>query len=356
MRHTLTAVFDDYGEAQHSLNRLLAAGYSHADAALSIAVRAGQAIGKQQLHVFGISAERLFARLFGIVSDTHPVSDPDTSVSARHVLTFTTESEAEVKHATEIEGRLIPVDDEEIHTWQHLGIPDATEAACQPGTEPSTLQNHAHANSHYFGTRDSDNAFPLGTTFKASSFSATNWASVGVGAIHVGPLPAQDLATRDGNDESAAYRYGNEMHLSDDFRNRSWNEVDADLQSGWELRNPGRSSGDASESAIRRRWDGISPDIDEDGYHREESGYALASSDEASRGYQYRFRRWKAATEALKANWTLRHPGELPPWEKFKDAVLHGWGRISLGCDDTEADSPRLATKNVLAKTPTHAA
>ena len=305
MRHTLTAVFDNRGEAQHSLNRLLAAGYSHADAALSIAPQAGQASGKQ-LHVFGISAGKLFPRLFGTVSDDHPATNPGTSASARHVLTFTTESEAEVEHATEIVGRLTPVDDEEIHARLPPSVPGATDAAFRPGTEPGALQNHAHANSRYFGTRDSDNAYPLGTTFKASSFSATNWASIGGGAIDIDPLPAQDLAARDGNDESAAYRYGNEMRLSDNFRNRSWDEVAADLQSGWELRNPGRLSWDACESAIRRGWDETSPDMDENAYHR------------------------------IKANWTLHHPGELPPWEKFKDALLHGWGRISLG-DDPDA-------------------
>jgi hypothetical protein len=232
MRHTLTAVFDSRGEAQHSMNRLLAAGYSHADATLSIAAPAGQ--------VNGIAAENLFARLFGTLRGDHPASDPDTSASVRHVLTFTAESEAEVTHATGIVGCLIPVDSEEIHAWRPQGIPGATHAACRPGTEPGALQNHAPGNSHYFGTRDSD-----------------------------------------------------------------------------------------------------SPNMDEDGYHREESGYALApADDEASRGYQYRYRRWKAATAAQKADWTLHHPGELPPWGKFMDAVLHGWGRISLGSNDTEADSP----------------
>ena len=163
MRHTLTAALDDRGEAQHSLDRLLVAGYSHADAA---------------------------------------------------------------------------------------------DAACQPGTEPGALQNHAHANSHCSGTRDSDDTFPIGSTFKASSSSDTNWADIGVGATDAGPSVEQDMAGQRGIDGSAA-----------------------------------------------------------------------------SLGYQRRYRHWRAAAADLKANWTLRHPGELPPWEKFKDAVLHGWGRIKLGSD-----------------------
>jgi len=239
MRHTLTAVFTTRGEAQHMLNRLLAAGYSHADAALSIAPQAGRATGKQ-LHVFGIVAWNFFARLFGPVSGDHLASNPGTLASARHMLTFTTESEAEVKHATEIVGRFIPVDGAEIHAWPSVGVPGATDAARRPDT-------------------------------------------------------------------------------------------------------------------VRRDPDKTSPDMDEDGYHRKESGYALAiADDEASRGYHDRYRRWKAATAALQAKWTLRHPGELPPWEKFKDAVLHGWGRISLGSDDTEATFPPRTAKNSLAKPPSH--
>lgn len=224
MRHTLTAVFDNRGEAQYSLNRLLAAGYSHADAALSIALRAGQATGKQ-LHVFGISPRNLFVRLFGTVSDDHSASDPDTSARMRNVPTFTAESEAEVSQATGIIGHPTPIDAEEIHAWLSSDVPGATHATYRSGTEPGALQNHAHANSHYFGTRDSDNAFPLGTTFKATSSSVTNWTSIDVGATQVGLLPAQDMTGGSGNDESEAYRYGNEMRVSNNFRNRSWNEA-----------------------------------------------------------------------------------------------------------------------------------
>lgn len=63
------------------------------------------------------------------------------------------------------------------------------------------------------------------------------------------------------------------------------------------------------------------------------SGVATAAAQEAGNGFPYRMRHWAAAAADRKARWTLRHGRELPPWEKFKDAVLHGWSRIDLGND-----------------------
>ncbi|QOL50478.1 hypothetical protein [Massilia litorea] len=32
--------------------------------------------------------------------------------------------------------------------------------------------------------------------------------------------------------------------------------------------------------------------------------------------------------------------GELPPWDRFNDAVLHGWGRIDLGNEHPDDGHP----------------
>jgi hypothetical protein len=229
MRHTLTAVFDDRGDAQHALNKLLAAGYLRADAILSPA-------GK------------------------------------RHVITLTTESDPEAERAVALVGRLIPAD-------------------------------------------------PRQTTVRSK------------------------------DDKIAAYRYGNEMRTSDKYRNRSWNEVNDDLRSEWESRNPGVSNWDASEPVIRSGWEATTPDIDEDSYYRTHwnaryahdargpGGHALAAVnlEEASHGFPYRIRHWAAAAAELKAGRALDHAGELSPWERFKDALFHGWSRINLGNGETES-------------------
>jgi hypothetical protein len=241
MRHTLTAVFDDRGAAQHALNKLLAAGFTQEDAALSPAAPARQA-GKG--------------------------AAPGGKARA-YLLTLMTESQMETDRAIGLVGRLVLSD------------------------EP----------------------------------------------------PADAITAR---------RYGNEMHLSEKYRNRSWDEVGRELKSGWERGDSRVPDWNASEAAIRRGWDEASPEIDEDSYYRTHwnaqyaheaggdhtHGRASGSADEARDGFQYRMRRWTAVAADRKAGWTSRHLGELPPWERFKDALLHGWGRINLGNDNQEDGRP----------------
>ncbi len=167
------------------------------------------------------------------------------------------------------------------------------------------------------------------------------------------PADPRHAADRSRVDRIAAYRYGNEMRVSDKYRNRSWNEVDDDLRSEWELRNPGVSNWDASAPVIRSGWEATSPDIDEDSYYRTHwnARYAHAARGpgahaaaavnrgEAGHGFPYRIRHWAAATADLKAGWASSHAGELRPWERFKDALFHGWSRIDLGNGETEASA-----------------
>lgn len=141
MGQTLKAVFDDRGAAQHALYKLLAAGFTRAEAALSLA------------------------------------ADPPSGT--RHVLTLTAESPNDADRATRLVRCLIPAD--------------------------VTL---------------------------------------------------------------TAEHYGTEMHNSEKYRNRSWDEVDRELKRGWEQRYHGAARWDESQAAIRRGWTGAAPEIDEDAYYR----------------------------------------------------------------------------------------
>jgi hypothetical protein len=146
-----------------------------------------------------------------------------------------------------------------------------------------------------------------------------------------------------------AYRYGTEMRTSARYRDRSWDEVEADLRSDWDKRHPGASTWDKFKAAVRRGWDKITPDIDDDSYYRSHwnARYSNANEtfdnylpayrygDEARRMEKYRSRRWDEAEPELKSDWESRYTSGTSTWEKFKEAVRHGWNKITPDMDDS---------------------
>ncbi len=156
---------------------------------------------------------------------------------------------------------------------------------------------------------------------------------------------------RSGNpDAMGAYHYGQEMHASAKYRNRSWDEVEPELKSAWESRSGDAIAWEASRAAVRQGWDSVAPDIDADSYYRthwnvryaegaENGGYdehapAYLFGDEARRLEKYRSHDWEDAEPQLKSDWEARHPEQMSPWERFKDAVRHGWNRVHVDTDD----------------------
>ncbi len=141
----------------------------------------------------------------------------------------------------------------------------------------------------------------------------------------------------DGNEARAGYRFGQDMHNSERYRNRSWNEADSDLEVLWNAHGQA-ASWEESRAAVHLGWNSISPEIDDDSYRRGHwrTGYTRRAGDDGA-GREAA----APAPDAVAspgADWKRRHPGELAPWERFTDAVRHGWARISLGMDSDEAD------------------
>jgi hypothetical protein len=311
MRHTSTAVFDDRRNAEHALNKLLAAGYSRAEVTLSSVAQAGQinresSESTEEEGGFYESTRIFFAQLLGTQSNDFAVSYSDVSTRKRHVLILTTESEPEAERAAGLVDGLVSAQSDDTPDRHIQGVADPIRAGYPSGTEPGALQNRAHGKNHYFGTRNSDDASPLGTTFRDTLFSATRWPRDNDGPANVGLADLLESDNTRGNDEGAASRFGKEMHISEMSRNRSWNDAEDHLKSSWERRHPGIWN-----------WD--------------------------------RLRQWTAAAAEVKTAWALRHVGELPPWERFKDALLHGWGRISLDNDAIAAAHPTDDTDSATA-------
>jgi hypothetical protein len=151
------------------------------------------------------------------------------------------------------------------------------------------------------------------------------------------------------DDYAPAYRYGTEMRTSARYRDRSWDEVESDLKSDWEARHPGASTWDKFKAAVRRGWDKITPDIDDDSYYRTHwnARYSNANDtyddylpayrygDEARRLQKYRSRHWNDAESDLKSDWEARYTSGPSTWDKFKDAVRHGWDKITPDMDES---------------------
>jgi hypothetical protein len=246
------------------------------------------------------------------------------------------------------------------------------QAGCSypPGTEPGALQGRAHEGSRYFGTQSAYSP-PTGNTFAETMGADSQWVHPDDGRLHV-PTPAP-FADPDGAahaDYMAAYRYGKEMHTSDRYRNRSWDEAELGLSSGWEARATGTPAWDESRPAIRRGWDAVAPEIDDDGYYRNHwtTRYAGSAGDaayddyepayiygsEARRSENYRSKDWRDVEPELAAAWKARHAGQLSSWENFKDAVNHGWNRISPDMDDASHDTVDAARDDDLPAADRH--
>ena len=222
----------------------------------------------------------------------------------------------------------------------------------------------ARSNDKYRNRNWDDVESDLRTDWEARNPGASTWDKFKAAVRHGWDKITPDLNTDDwyhsdwhdnysslggGYEEyEPAYRYGTTMRTSAKYRDRSWDEVESDLKSDWEARNPGASTWDKFKAAVRRGWDKITPDIDADSYYRThwnarysnaDDAYddylpAYRYGDEAKRLQQYRGRHWDDVESDLKADWDARYTSGPSTWEKFKDAVRHGWDKITPDMDD----------------------
>lgn len=384
MRHTLKAVFDHRSDAQHVLEALLASGYSRTNMSLSRAPPTKRADGGciaasgEDTKSLGTSVKRTFTRLFG--SHRQTMDRFGRFIRGAHVVTLTTGSELDAESAVGIFKRFGPVGIEDVRdqvdhdstdvpavaadsiggeTQHSMSLqpvaPDAVlmelpfvakmSSVYPRGTEPGALQNRAHEDSHYFGTQNAE-APPTGNTFQETMGAASQWDPMDDnGAEATRCSPDRDCH----NNDMEAYRYGTEMRTNDTYRYGSWDEVEPCLKKEWETRATGASTWDESKSAIRRGWSSPSSEIEDDRYFRAhwnavyrnatgKAGYddrtpAYLYGSEARRSEKYHSHDWRDVEPHVEADWKARHPGQLSSWEDFKDAVKHGWNRISPDMD-----------------------
>jgi hypothetical protein len=149
------------------------------------------------------------------------------------------------------------------------------------------------------------------------------------------------------DDYAPAYRYGSESRGK--YSGRAWDDVESDLRSDWDSRyasNGGPSTWEKFKAAVKRGWDKITPDMnDDDDYYRGHWTSTYGSSADTYNDYQpaYRYgnemrrsskytgRNWNDVEGDLQTDWDSRYgkAGEPSTWEKMKSAVRHGWDRMT---------------------------
>jgi uncharacterized protein (TIGR02271 family) len=143
-------------------------------------------------------------------------------------------------------------------------------------------------------------------------------------------------------DYAPAYTYGSAIARDDKYRGRKWDEIESDVKSDWESRNPGASTWEKIKAAVRHGWERISASADDDSAYRSHwsTNYASNGSsyddmvpaytygNEMARNDKYRGRKWDDVESDMKNDWDARHPG-ASTWDRMKAAVRHGWERMT---------------------------
>lgn len=154
-----------------------------------------------------------------------------------------------------------------------------------------------------------------------------------------------------------AYSYGAESARNEKYRGRQWDEVENDLRSDWDTRSTTGGTWDRMKAAVRRGWDRMTLDRDDDSYYRSHYDNHLSSSgidyDSAKPAYSYgsemrkselyRNRPWDDIEGDMRKGWdsrisTATHGDtSIGAWDRMKAAVRHGWDRMTDDDDDDRA-------------------
>ena len=142
-------------------------------------------------------------------------------------------------------------------------------------------------------------------------------------------------------DYAPAYSYGSDMRRDQKYSGRQWDDVESDLRSDWDTRS-GSSAGatwEKMKSAVKQGWDRMTDDDDD--YYRSHYSSTYGNSGSSYDTYKpaysygsqmrqsdlYRNRPWDEVEPSLRSDWETRNTGST--WENMKDAVRHGWNKMT---------------------------
>ncbi len=285
MQHTLVAVFDNRADARKALEELVSAGYSRGQARLSEGDPAGETSLAPETGTASRSAKddgsilsgirHFFNDIFGTERREDARLYTDAVTRGHYVLTVTASSMDEVERAADLVERFGPIDiDEHAQQWSGGIMPGQ-------GQPRSGARQHAQPMSQQYAPGEQQGA-DQGAQQRASQ-------DVQQRADNPPQAPRQDerggmrfyqriidTVDQDGDDiyfrghwssiyaneggmyedYLPAYTYGSTMARSEPYRGRAWDDVENNLRTDWEQRNPG-SAWERVKAAIRHGWERI---------------------------------------------------------------------------------------------------
>ena len=318
MAQTLAAVFDNRASAESARQKLIASGFgserirlndsaSDYSGAPSASSTIANTTGRDD-DGFVASIKHFFADLFGSHEDRYVYAE---AVSRGHVvLTLESASDAEIDRASDIVEDFGPLNIEEhSEQWRAGGWSrdDSTTGGGYAGSSAGNLSGSAGANlqSQAQAGSLSQQATPLGAG-----------AELGINpAVPVGNLSQSSTASQQfARDDTPDFiQPGGATSLGGTRNVRTYPRVDT-------LSN----DIDDDEQYYRSHWDSTYLSTggrfeDYDPAYR--YGRSMAGSD------TYRGRPWDEVEPDLRSNWEHTYPQSA--WENFKDAVRHGWNRLT---------------------------
>jgi hypothetical protein len=298
MQRTLIAVFDNRGDAQSAFDALEAAGFTRGQVRLSEGDPTGRPSGNIG-HGHGStgastggtgvldSIRNFFGTMFGTDDSEHVQKYSDAVTRGHHVLTLTASAEPDLERAADIVERFGPVDiDEKAADWsggalaseamrsgadaqQRSASMSQQSAQGTQATSQGSMQGSPGPGSQQFGAGDASSAGSAGVPagqragvrvvehLPEATLNETEAAIEADEEYYLGHYNTTYAADGDQYDDYApAYRYGSDMANNETYRGRAWKDVEPQLRTDWEGRNPG-SAWAKIKDAVRHGWERI---------------------------------------------------------------------------------------------------
>lgn len=287
MNHTLIAVFDKRADAQSAMDELLLSSFSRDAVRLSEdTITTGEPTISDETEEQGIGAtlKHFFLDLFGSDTDVHGRKYETAVNKGHHVLTITA-SDDDVERAADIVERFGPVDiDEKVAEWGGYShpIPESMRMGGAGGMQQSqgaSLQ--FHDDRHLFAQQSLNDERPMGYTYQETmgsgdQLSVGRFANVRRGVRMFSPLAEGESGMED-----------------DTYYRNHW---------------------DSTYSASGKAYDDYAPAYS--------YGHEVAN--------MYRGQPWNDVEMDVRKGWDSRNTtGGVSTWEQFKDAIRHGWNRLT---------------------------